>query len=221
MRNASWVTEQTVIRDKIIVPRTQALQMFYEQLSVLVIKLARKLKLVDAKLGRTADKRIYSLSGLPDPDTFTVSFRYMPDNRRQKLANYSVGIALQGVLSEDTIIRDIFESDDPDGEIDKKRMEEARKANPVIFYYDMSARLIDVAGTKAGDEKKRLLRYARIAADAMVEAIKRNKMMSVNPRPNQPAQPKGSTQAMLALPSLMGGGGSEVGVTTKEAQNAG
>ncbi len=206
-RNASWVTEQTLIRDKIIIPRTQALEMFYQQLAVLIIKEYQISKFKNPiPLGRSGSKKSYSAEELGDPEGYTVSFRYMPDNTRQKLANYSVGIALRGTLSEDTIIRDIYQCDDPDGEIDKLRAEEARKSNPVIFYYDLSARLIDVAGTKTGEEKKRLLRQARIMADSMVEAVKRQKMSSVDQKPGTgDIQLKtGSPNALLAMPGLMG-----------------
>ncbi len=212
-RNASWVTEQTLIRDKILVPRTQALEMFYRQLADLIIREARVSNLDKVRLGRAADRRTYSVADLADPDTYTISFRYMPDNPHQKLANYSVGIALKGTLSEDTIIRDIFQVADPDGEIDKLRSEEARRSNSVIFYYDLSARSLDVAKTKTGEEKKRLLRQARLLADAMVEEIKRRKMQSVDrpamppARPNTLEAPKGSQQALLAMPSMMGNQG--------------
>jgi hypothetical protein len=210
MRNAAWVTEQTLIRDRILAPRTQALEMFYRQLAQIIIREARVSNLRGARLGRAAVGRRYSAADLTDPDDYTIDFRYMPDNPRQKLANYSVGIALKGILSDDTIIRDILQVDDPDGEVDKLRSEEARRSNPVIFYYEMAASLIDQSNKKTGDDatRKRLLKQARMAGDAMVEEIKRRKLQSVDQparKPNTLEPSKGSSHALPAMPGVMGG----------------
>jgi hypothetical protein len=208
MRNAAWITGQTEIRNKILLPRTECIQSFYQDFAYLLIKEYQAHDFAESpKLGRRENKNSYSASDLGDPDTCTIEFRIMPDNTRQKLANYTVGIALRGTLSEDTIIRDIYQCDDPDGEIDKLRAEEARKSNPIIFYYDMSYSLCDVAKNKTGDDKKRLLRKAKLAADSMVDAIKKQKMSSVDqPGTQQMQLPKANGQAMLAMPSLVGGG---------------
>jgi hypothetical protein len=211
IRNASWITEQTEIRDKILTPRTQALEMFYQQLGVLIIKEYQAHQfLKPVPLGKAVNRRVYNPAELGNPESYTIEFRYMPDNARQKLANYTVGLALRGTLSEDTIIRDIYQCDDPDGEIDKLRAEEARQANPIIFYYDLSARLIDVAKTKSGEDKKRFLRQARIMADSMVDAIKKQKMSNVD-QPAAPEtgtgqlqDPKGNPQALMAMPAIVG-----------------
>jgi hypothetical protein len=209
-RNASWVVEQTQVRDRIIVPLTQCLSIFYQRASTMLIRGRRTANILKpVGIGATPGGKVYSGADLPDPDTITIKHEYMPDNPHQKLADYSVGIALQGVLSEDTILRDVMKVDDPDGEIDKKRSEEARRANPVIFYYDMASSLIDQAKRVTDEEQERLLRKAKITADSMVEAIKKRKLSSVDQPQQQPAPmapPKGNQQALLALPGLMGGG---------------
>ncbi|MCK9597613.1 MAG: hypothetical protein M0R06_01155 [Sphaerochaeta sp.] len=215
IRNASWITEQTEIRNQLLMPRSDCLALWYADVANLLIKEYVAHDFIEpVKLGQARQARSYTVSDLGDPDEYQISFRYMPDNARQRLANYTVGISLRGTLSEDTIIRDIYQCDDPDGEIDKLRAEEARKANPIIFYYDLSARLCDVAATKTGMEKKRLLRQARVMADGMVNAIKQQKITDVGREsPLQPEQgtkamqlPKSNGQSLMALPSLTGGG---------------
>lgn len=210
MRNASWIAEQTLIRDKILTPLTQCLQLFYAGLSVLAVKERRALKYVKPiSLGRPGKAKTWGADDLPDPDTFTVDYRFMPDNPHQKLASYSVAIALRGTLSQETIITDIMQSDDPDGEIDRLKAEQAEQMDPVIFYYNRAHRMVDVAEKKTGDERKQMLRQARVLADRMGEEIKRRKMTSVDrPAPAVPVGPSGaSALAAAALPGFVDGGG--------------
>jgi hypothetical protein len=221
MRNASWVAEQMLIRDRILFPRVQALETFYARLAHMIIS---EYRLADfpspLPMGKGGRRRAFTARDLGDPDEYTISYRFVPDNRRQRLANYSLGMALKGTLSEDTIIRDIFQADDPDGEIGKLRAEEARRTNPIIFYYDMAAGLLDQADRAIGEDRRRLLRKARIAANAMVDEIRRG--------PDGEREPVGSRRrrqrqfgiargtpapaatgapvktGLLALPSLLG-----------------
>jgi hypothetical protein len=214
-RNAQWITEQTEIRDKILLPRLDCLAVHYQHLAIMSIKEYRILlesgrDLVP--LGRNEAKRNYTLKDLPDPSEYTIEFKYVPDNPRQKLANYSVGLSLWGRLPKKNIIGDIFQEDDPDGILDELSAEEAAQSNPVIFYLDRAERLLDLADKKTGDEKKRLLIRAKVMADSMVEEIKKQKLARMGPiAPTAPGTqglqlPKGNSQALLAMPSLMGGG---------------
>lgn len=224
VRNAAWIAEQTAIRDKILTPRTQALEMFYSQLSILAIKEYQVRKFVEPKpLGKASNRHSYSPDQLGDPDNYTVSFRYMPDNTRQRLANYSVALAMGKVFSEDTILRDIVQCDDVEGEKAKKRFEEYRTSDEVVFYYDASLQMIKHAKSLTGPEKTETLRKAKLAADRMVEAIKKRKMSSIDqpaPAPVKQAQGQGSgAQALMALPSLMGGGETGTGTQAQGGNN--
>lgn len=211
-RTAVWLNEQTEIRNKIMTPRFECLTSFMQGAAYMRIKqfISHKFD-KPVSLGRRGFKKEYTADSLGNPDDYSIEFKLMPDNTRQKLANYTVGISLKGTLSEDTIIRDIYQCDDPDGEIDKLRAEEARKSNPIIFYFDEANRLIDVAEKKKGDEKKRYLKMAQIMADSMVEEIKRRKVSSVDQQSQPGTQDMqlktGSPNALLAMPSMMGKGG--------------
>jgi hypothetical protein len=208
-RTAVWINEQTEIRNKILTPRLECLNSFMQGLSYMAIKGFITHKFGSIEIGRRGFKKAYSAGELGDPEGYTIDFKMMPDNTRQRLANYTVGIALKGTLSEDTIIRDIYQCDDPDGEIDKLRAEEARKSNPIIFYFEEANRLIDVAEQKKGDEKKRYLKMAQIMADSMVEEIKRRKVSSVDQKQGtQDMQLKtGNANPLMAMPGMMGKGG--------------
>ncbi len=207
-RTAVWISAQTEIRNKSLIPRLECIESFYRQASEMLIRQYNLLDFEDPiPLGRNSNKKQYKPKELGDPDTYTIDVRFMPDNSQQKIANYSLAISLKGTLSEDTIIRDVIQSDDPDGEIDKKRAEEARQSNPVIFYYDLAERLLDIADTKFADEKQRYIRQAKIMADRMVEEIHKSKQ-STQPQQQgtQALQTKqGNANALLTLPSMAKG----------------
>ncbi len=216
-RTAVWIASQTEIRNKILLPRLSCCTSFIANSGDLLAREYQAVEFEDPQpIGRAGQKKVYVPDELGDPDNYTIEVIAMPDNKQQKLANYSVGIALKGTLSKDTIIRDIYSVDDPDGELDKIYAEEARQSNPIIFYFDQSSRLLDIADQKKGEEKDRYLMMAKIMADSMVEAIKRQKMQSVDqrrPEPQGTAElqlPKGNGQALLALPSMMSGKGTGV-----------
>jgi hypothetical protein len=205
VRNASWITEQTEVRDRITVPRTSCLQNFMSDFYTLACKLYQTQKFIDpAPLGRKGVNKQYDPASLGDPDNYTIEAKYMPENKRQNLANYAVAKAMEGILSKDTIVREIVQSDDPDGELDKLALEEAEQSNPIIFYYNKAARMIDVAQTHSGDEKYRILRQAKVMADSMVKAIKDSKMTQSQQGTQQLQTQRGSSQPLMALPALTG-----------------
>jgi len=213
-RNAQWITEQTELRDKIIFPRLEGLQNLYQDAAVMLINGYKKLHGTfkdTVKLGRNEAKREYTPADLGDPTAYTIEYKYMPDNKGQKLANFSVGIAMKGELPMDMRYRDIYQLDDPEGAMDKMAVEQAEQSDPIIFYRNLGKRLIRQAKKHTGEEKKELCIEASIMADNMVDAIKKRTMASMG---NQGSQPQGTQglqipeskqQSMLALPAIMGG----------------
>lgn len=206
-RTAIWITEQTEIRSKLLTPRLQCLSEFMVAFAELAIAEIKAINPSPAlSFGKAQEKHSYSADDVGNPDEYTIDIKYMPDNKRQKLANYMTGISLKGTLSEDTIIRDIYQCDDPDGEIDKLRAEEARKSSPIVFFSDLAESLLDQAERKTGEESKRLKRKAQIMADQMVSEIKKTKLLPGVPAPGTDALQlkRGSSSPIGSLPALAG-----------------
>jgi hypothetical protein len=205
-RTAVWITEQTEIRTKVLTPRLDCIGDFYQDLAALIIKEYQSQKFVSPKpIGKAGFKKSYRPTDLGDPDIYSVEYKLVPSNKRQQMADFSLGTSLRGMLSEDTIIRNIFQLDDPDGELDKKYSEEARKSNPVIFYFDLSNRLLDISEEKTGDDKKRYTMMAKVMADSMVAEVKKQQI-GQGEAGTQGMQPKqGNPQGLLALPSMTKG----------------
>jgi len=88
--------------------------------------------------------------------------------------------------------------------MDRMRRQQAEQSDPVLFWFNSAHRLIDVADKTVGEDKEQLYREAKVAADMMVDLL----LNQGNPAqpPANPAQQKGNSQALLALPGIMGGG---------------
>ncbi len=207
-RPGIWYTQVSAIRIRRIMPRINAISMMYSKIVQLAIKELKTIK-GKPKLGRK--KMVYA--ELPDLDDITIDYRLMPDDKVMRVVNEARSMQLVGSLSLYDRLKDVIQHEDPDGAIDRLRAEEAERANPIIFYYNMSKRLLDVAKTKTGDEKKEYQTKAKYMADMMKLEIRKAKLQELALTRGGQAQPqkeeaqKGNSGGMLAISGMLGSGG--------------
>jgi len=211
-RATSWIYAQEEIRNRILTPRLETLDEFYRDFITMAIKEYKAVKFTSQKpLGRKTANKNYAPSELPDPDNFMITFTSKAVSENYKLARATAMVALKGLVSEDTLIRDYGMFDDPQGEINKLARERLRNSDQVIFLFDTAAGLLQSAGNSDKEDARHLRREAKAAADKMVELIHQRKMptQQTSLSSEQPAQTgkAGNPQALMALPALIGSKG--------------
>ncbi len=211
-RTAVWLASQSEIRNRLLFPRTEALEQLSQQLYYMAIRFYGKVSFTSqSKLGKRGTDKTYTSEMLSDPETYTINVRYMSKNKQQEITNIAVANAAKDLYSEEDLHRYILQDEDVAGVLRRKRADEARRSSPIIFYHSQALALLDEAETKQGEEKKRLLVDAQVVADRMVEEIIKGKMaMNGLTQPQSaktPEQTKGNSQALMALPGLLDSGG--------------
>lgn len=178
-------------KDDLVLPRLQALAMFYQQLSRMIIKQYQQWG-IKAELGEEGHRRIYNPKDLNGE--YTIKYRYFSTSPMEKLANYSVANAAGNMLSDETKRRDILKLEDPDGEVTKVRAELAEKLDPAIALYRLAGSLID--------EDKPI--EAKLVSERLVALLRQRQMgmEGIQPLGEEVRKPESKE-----LASLLGKGG--------------
>jgi hypothetical protein len=144
--SAVWISEQTDIRNKLVSPRMNALGAFYENLSRLMLEQVSlggfKGKLDMKRYGRPMS---FDVKKFGDPWEYDIKFRMMSRNRKQEVANITVAASARGLMSRETIVRDILNCEDPEAEINRLDNELAEEAEPALKLFRMAYSLADEA----------------------------------------------------------------------------
>lgn len=175
-------------KDDLVLPRLQALAMFYQQLSRMIIKQYQQWGL-KAELGEEGHRRTYNPKDLNGE--YTIKYRYFSTSPMEKLANYSVANAAGVLISDETKRRDILKLEDPDGEATKVRAELAEKLDPAIALYRLAGSLID--------EDKSL--EARLVAERLIMVLRQRQMGGEQVLPQEEKKPEKKD----LLPLMKGG----------------
>lgn len=185
--SAVAISRLSASRDDILLPRLNAIAVFYQALSKMIINqciaIGKKVKL--GEYGNA-----YSVSDMKGD--YAIKYRFFVQSKEQDAADLSIASAAQGFLSSDTIRREILRLKDPDGEEAKFLSEQAEKADEVLFLYRRASKLIE--------DGKPLEAY--ILAQRIVTILKQRQMSSTMVEA-APAQKQ--TQAKQVLPLLSGG----------------
>jgi len=203
-QTAIWITSQESIRRRRMNPRIDCISQYYTQLSSLALKEFKMLEFTGTpRFGKGGKGKEFSPDSLPDPGDITIEYRLMYDNPVLNMARRAEAVAMKGVLSDYDILKDVMMHKDPDGGMDRMRRQQAEQASPVAFWLNTAHRLIDVADKTIGEDKEQIYREAKVAADTMVNTM----LNQGNPEQStaNPVQQKGNSQALLALPGIMGG----------------
>ncbi len=204
---ATRINEQIEIRNKILAPRLQAIETFFEQSARMIIDQYQKGPYT-AKLGKLGKVRQYQASQLGDPETYTITYQGMSKSKKQEIAN----MALFNVSKElplEVRLKDILLVDDPQGVMAKMDGEKAEQIDPVLFFMRKARSLAreaeDLDGVEAEAKKLESMEMTRRGVDL----LRQQKMQpayaeaTAGEPPVQQPQPQGGGGGAL-MPLLTG-----------------
>ncbi|KKM98878.1 hypothetical protein LCGC14_1153460, partial [marine sediment metagenome] len=216
-RPGVWFTRQFEIRQKFLAARLEAIQMMKQGLARLMIEQfvnSRNEKGKDIKevsIGRRGSKNQFSASKLGDPDTYTITARFMVSSKTQEFMNMTQAAAAKSIgMPQEIIDRDILKVENPAEMRRLRDIEQARQADPVIGLYEMARSYAEEAQGMADEgeaDKKRIISMQ--LTDDMVNIMKARQQPQP-PAPGsevrQPEEPKGDGRAVDRLLGPQGGG---------------
>ena len=193
--SAVAISTLTASRDDIFLPRIQAIALFYQALTRMVIDQCKGFGR-SFRLTNEGKRNTYSSGDFKGE--YTIKYRFFTDSKEQATANLSIANAAQNFLSGDTIRREVLKLQDPDGEQAKFLSEQAEKVDEVLFLYRRASSLIT--------EDKPVEAY--ILAQRIVSVLKQRQAQGTITNVNEL---KGATpQPEMAKPAepmpLVGGG---------------
>jgi hypothetical protein len=209
--SAIWITEQSDIRNKLLVPRQDTLARLKESRSRMLLDQLYNNDVGELELGKPGRRRSYGSEVVGDPDTYSISYRLMTKDKKQEIANIAIADAAKGKLSRDTILRDIIKSDDVEGEIAKLNSDDAENFDPVIKFMRITFGLIaEAEELPAGTDKDQKVIEAKRLANKCVSLIKQEQLSIMQPPQGQTGMAQGQPQgqkgnqamALNALPKL-------------------
>lgn len=199
--SAVAITTLTGSRDDIFLPRIQAIALFYQALSRMIIDQCSTLDSV--KLWREGKENTYSKSDFNGD--YSIKYRFYATSKEQTAADLSIATAAQGFLSGDTIRREILNLQDPDGEQVKWESEQAEKIDEVLFLYRRASKLIeDEKPLEAYILAKRIVSILkqRDLESALMEAQRKGKVEGS--RTKEEVETAGENKAQPLLPLVAG-----------------
>jgi len=192
--SAVWISEQTDIRNKLLAPRLTALGMFYEQLSrLLITEFVAGGKKREVDIGRFGKKLKYTPSDLGDQDDYDIECKLMSHTKKQEISNITVATQARGIVSRDTIIRDILSFEDPEGEIAKLESEAAEEIEPALKFFRQACSLCDEADNAQDKEvadQKRLESMLLTERAILLIKMGRQQAQAQTQGPTTPTRPQ-------------------------------
>ena len=167
--SAVAIAKLTESKDLIYVPRLQAIAMFYQRLSRMMIRQYQQ-KGMAMEFGEEGHRRKF------DPDKlngqYNIKFRYFSQSPQQVIANFTIGAAAYQLgYSQHTIFTDILKNPNPMQEIMKRRTEDAEELDPVLKLHNTILALYDA------DEDVQ----ADILADTVIRMIQARQQQQQEP----------------------------------------
>ncbi|KKM96821.1 hypothetical protein LCGC14_1174230, partial [marine sediment metagenome] len=216
-RPGVWFTRQFEIRDKFMAPRRGAIGIMKQGLARLMIEQFQKAKdqkgkdFKEVSIGRRGSKNKFSAKSLGDPDSYTITARFMVSSKTQEFMNMTQAAAAKSIgMPQEIIDRDILKVENPAEMRRLRDIEQARQADPVIGLYEMARSYAEEAqgmeDEKEADKKKII---SMQLTDDMV-AIMKQRQQPQPPAPGsevrQPEEPRGDGRAVDRLLGPQGGG---------------
>ncbi len=208
--SAVAITALTGARDDIFLPRIQAIALFYQTMSKMVIEQAKDLG--ELRLGEAE----YSQRDLQGH--YTIKYRFYTISKEQTTADLTIASAAQGFLSRDTIRRDILQLQNPDEEETKFLAEQAENSDEVLFFYrrakeliengqELEAYILAKRGVAAIEQRK--VQNKMIEAQASLQASGQQNTGRKEIQPAIPSQPQVRGREIMPLLSATSGGGGQ------------
>lgn len=192
------ITRLTASRDDNILPRVNAKALFYQSLSKMIIKQCVQLgETLD--LGREGSTNTYTSSDLEGD--YTIKYRFYMESQEQMIANASTANAYKGIVSDDTIRREIVKLKDPDGERVKLESEQAEKVDEVLFLFRRAYSLVD----KDKPTEQEMME-SKILVERARTILKQRRAMGQLSQIEGQRTPETEEKGKELLPLLAGGG---------------
>ncbi len=217
-RPGVWFTRQFEIRQKFLAARLEAIQMMKQGLARLMIeqfinsKNEKGKDFGEVSIGRRGQKNTFSAKSLGDPDTYTITARFMVSSKTQEYMNMTQAAAAKSIgMPQEIIDRDILKVENPAEMRRLRDIEQVRQADPVIGLYEMARSYAEeaegMADEKEADKKKII---SMQLTDDMVNIMKARQQPQPVEAPatqvRQPEEPRGDGRAVDRLMGPQGGG---------------
>lgn len=201
------ITRLTASRDDIFLPRVNTIAEYYQALSREIIDQCIALgQAIEIKGAGSKNK--YTIADLEGE--YTIQYQFRTISAEQKLADLSTANASRGLLSEDTIRRDILKLDNPDGEKFAIQSEEAEKIDEVLFLFRRGMALLE----KRDGEKPSMANMveAYILSDRIDTILtQRQSLGQLSPIEGKAQSKTKSSEELLPLLDKVGAGGASRG----------
>jgi hypothetical protein len=192
---ATGITEQTEMRNKLLAPRLDTVGAWYGLAVKMLFDQAIKGK-INTSIGVPGSRQQLTPAALGDPDNYQITFKLMSRSKKQEIANLAQAGAARGIYSLETILTDIMQSDDPQGEMERIDAEKAESADPVLFYFRKAISLADQAEdlseVEADQKKLESMRMTQLCTSLIRQRT----------QPQQPPQAEPGANAASLIPLL-------------------
>ena len=207
-------TEITAGRNDIFTPRIQAIAMFYQALSRMIINQCQYINKT-LKLGQPGSQNTYQMSNLKGE--YNIKYRFYTVSKQQTAADLAIANAARGFLPDDYIRRELMGVQDPDTLESQLLSQEAERTDEVLFLYRRACALLDEAETKTGKERKRKEFEASLLGQRIETILtQRQTMGSLSPLEGKREE---APQAKELLPLFAGRQGGGRPPATKEVES--
>ena len=201
------ITRLTASREDIFLPRVNTIAEYYQALSREII--GQCIALGQAiEIKGAGSKNKYTTKDLEGE--YTIEYQFRTISAEQQLADLSTANASRGLLSEDTIRRDILKLDNPDGEKFAIESEQAEKVDEVLFLFRRGMALLeDRDGEKPGTAQ---MVEAYILSDRIDTILtQRQSLGQLSPIEGKVQPETKQPEELLPLLDRVGGGGGRGG----------
>ncbi len=194
--------------------RVVALKVFKEQLARLMIDQYITLNADNALIGKRGRRHSFSIAQLKDPDTYSISYQAMTQNKRQELANLAMFATAYDRLPLRYNLTNILMVEDPEGVMRELEIEQAKRADPAIGLFEMARRYAQQAEDTQDEKESDALKIeSKMLTERAVAIIKERQQpapLPQNARVPEVEQPTGGAQSLLPLLAGGDGGGGVV-----------
>ncbi len=217
-RPGVWFTKQFEIRQKLMNPRLEALGIMKQGLARLMIeqflsaKDERGKDIKEVSVGRRGSKNKFSPKSLGDPDTYTITARFMVSSKTQEYMNLQQAAAAKSIgMPQEIIDRDILKVENPAEMRRLRDIEQARQADPAIGLYEMARSYAEEAEQMEDEKESNKKKIISIMlTDDMVQILRARQQPQPEQAPDsqvrQPEEPQGDGNAISRLVGPQGGG---------------
>ena len=212
--SAVEVVTEVELLDELQNPRYIALQMFREQLARLIIDqfiFVCGETTEPIKVGKRGRLKSFNVANLKDPDSYSISYQLMKQNKRLAIVNEARALAAWGRFPTSYIFKDILMVEDPAGWERALDLQQAKEADPALALFEMGVKYAEEAEEMSDENDADLKKFQAMMlierGIAMVKARMNPQPQPLSEETREPKVPleKGSANALIPLLGRGGG----------------